>query len=210
MSDNQKTKGYDGVTKVKTPDGEIITFLNIYEALEQDNPRNIFLNGQLYVENRLDTIISMYFGYDNNIRHASILNFLKSRYCDFFSKIKLLSMLINKYDGKNEVPLIENKDVISSLQTIGEIRNSFQHNLIFEEAIKNSIKDGRTFKLTGRKLDTCGNLNGLIEAFKKEVIKLTEELDKIIINKIPHYKIDMETLKKTLTGHSFDNDKEKS
>ncbi|PIN89018.1 hypothetical protein COU60_05075 [Candidatus Pacearchaeota archaeon CG10_big_fil_rev_8_21_14_0_10_34_76] len=201
MSDNHKNKGYDGVTKVQTPDGEIITFLNIYEALEQDNPRNIFLNGQLYVENRLDTIISMYFGYDNNIRHASILNFLKSRYCDFFSKIKLLSMLINKYDGKIEVLLIENKDVISSLQTIGEIRNSFQHNLIFEEAIKNSIKDGRTFKLTGKKLDTCENLNGLIEAFKKEVIRLTEELDKIIINKIPHYKIDMETLKKTLSGH---------
>ena len=113
MENNNKIKSYDGVTKIITNTGVEVTFLNIYEALEQENPRNVFLSGQLYIEDRLDTIISMYFGDDNNIRHSSILKFLKSRYCDFFSKIQFLSMLIEKYkivDGKQEiVNFIENE-----------------------------------------------------------------------------------------------------
>src|SRR3989344_2212400 len=145
MINKEKNKSFDGVTRVQTPNGTQITFLNVYEAIEQENPRNVFLNGQLYVEDRLDTIISMYFGYDNSLRHSSILKFLKSRHCDFFSKTQFLFMLINTYkidrEGKQEiVNFIENGKIISSLQTIGAVRNSFQHNLVYEDAFRNAIK----------------------------------------------------------------------
>jgi len=211
MENDPKIESYDGVTKIITNTGVEVTFLNIYEALEQKNPRNIFLSGQLYIEDRLDTIISMYFGYDNNIRHSSILKFLKSRYCDFFSKIQLLSMLISTYkiniEGKQEaVDFIENGKIISSLQTIGAIRNSFQHNLVYEEAFQNAIKDGSKFIFIDKKLDTCNSLNDLVKNFKEEVILLIGELDKIMLKEFTTHKIDIETLKKVLTN-SEDNNK---
>src|SRR3989344_6693526 len=106
MEDESKIENIDGITRVVTNKGINVTFLNVYEALEDKNPRNVFLNGQLYVEDRVDKIISGYFGHDNSIRHSSILKFLKSEYCDFLSKIKFLSMLINTYkenpEGKKE------------------------------------------------------------------------------------------------------------
>ncbi|MBS3094349.1 hypothetical protein J4474_01655 [Candidatus Pacearchaeota archaeon] len=203
MENNNKIKSYDGVTKIITNTGVEVTFLNIYEALEQENPRNVFLSGQLYIEDRLDTIISMYFGDDNNIRHSSILKFLKSRYCDFFSKIQFLSMLIEKYkivDGKQEiVNFIENKKIISGLKTIGEVRNSFQHNLVYGEAFKNVIKGGHKFIFIDKKLDTCNDLKDLVKSFKEEVILLVGELDKVMIKEFTTHKIDIETLKKALT-----------
>src|SRR3989344_4773638 len=200
MEEQPKIESYDGVTKVLTNKGIEVTFLNVYEALEQKNPRNVFLSGQLYIEDRLDTIISMYFGHDNSICHSSILKFLKSRHCDFFSKIKFLSMLINTYKpnqkGKpEEVYFVENKKIISSLQTIGEVRNSFQHNLVYEKAFQNSIKDGSKFIFMDKKLDTCDNLADLVKIFKEEVVLLTGELDKIIISNFPNHKMDIETLK---------------
>jgi len=201
---NTKIESIDGITRVITNKGLRINFLNIYEALEEKNPRNVFLNGQLYIEDRLDTILSMYFGYDNSIRHSSILKFLKSENCDFISKIKFLSMLINKYKEddkgeKEEVLFIENKKIIPSLRTIGEVRNSFQHNLVFEEAFINAIKDGRTFKLTNKRLDTSKSIQGLVDIFKKEAILLVDELDKIVLKEFATHKIDIETLKKALT-----------
>jgi len=155
----------------------------------------------------------MYFGHDNSIRHSSILKFLKSRHCDFFSKIKFLSMLINTYkpnkEGKQEVvSFIENKKVISSLQTIGAVRNSFQHNLIFEEAFKNAIKDGRTFELIDKKLDVCGSLDDLVKMFKEEVVLLTGELDKVIMKEFATQKIDIETFKKAITNQELDKKEE--
>ena len=42
MEEQPKIESYDGVTKVLTNKGIEITFLNIYEALEQKNPRNVF------------------------------------------------------------------------------------------------------------------------------------------------------------------------
>jgi len=128
MEEQPKIESYDGVTKVLTNKGIEITFLNIYEALEQKNPRNVFLSGQLYIEDRLDTVISMYFGYDNSIRHSSILQFLKSKYCDFFSKTRFLSMLINTYkidrEGKQEIiNFIENGKIIA-IDTADKIKHS--------------------------------------------------------------------------------------
>jgi hypothetical protein len=186
MEEPSKIEEYDGIKKIKTKEGFDILSFNIYDALEQKNPRNVFLNGQLYVENSLDIIISMYFGYDNSIRHSSILEFLKSRNCDFFSKIQLLSMLINTYKpnptGKHEVVhFIEDKKIISSLQTIGEVRNAFQHNLVFDEAFKNAIKDGKTFKLINKRLDTCNNVDDLVKMFKEEVVLLNDKLHNIIL-----------------------------
>lgn len=207
MEDEKDTKieNIDGITGVITNKGLRINFLNIYEALEEKNPRNVFLNGQLYIEDRVDVILSGYFGYDNSIRYSSILKFLKSEHCDFFSKIKFLSMLVNTYKednqgGKEEVPFIENKEIISSLRTIGEVRNSFQHNLIFEEAFINAIKDGKTFKLTNKRLDTCKSIQDLVDIFKEEVILLVDKLDKITIKEFATHKIDIETLKKILTS----------
>lgn len=211
MEDDDKIENTDGITRVVTNKGINITFLNVYEALEDKNPRNTFLNGQLYVEDRIDTIISGYFGHDNSIRHSSILKFLKSEYCDFLSKIKLLSMLINIYKDnhegkKEEVPFIEDKNIIASLRTIGEVRNSFQHNLVFEEAFVNAIKDGKTFKLTNKRLDTCKSIQDLVNMFKEETILLVGELDKIILKEFATHKMDIETLKKILV--SSENDKE--
>ena len=94
MEDKPKIESIDGITRVLTNKGLMVTFLNIYEALEEKNPRNVFLNGQLYIEDRVDTIISMYFGHDNSIRHSSILDFLKSENCDFISKIKFCGLFI--------------------------------------------------------------------------------------------------------------------
>ncbi len=206
-----KIENIDGITRIFTNKGINITFLNVYEALEDKNPRNVFLNGQLYIEDRVDTIISGYFGHDNSIRHSSILRFLKSEYCDFLSKIKLLSMLINTYKDnlegkKEEVSFIEDKKIISSLRTIGEVRNSFQHNLIFEEAFVNAIKDGRTFKLTNKRLDTCKSIQDLVNIFKEEVILLVGELDKIILKEFATHKIDIETLKKILASPESDKE----
>jgi len=203
-ADDTKIENIDGVTGVITNKGLRLNFLDIYKALEEKNPRNVFLNGQLYIEDRVDVIISGYFGYDNSIRHSSILKFLKSEHCDFFSKIKFLSMLIKKYQDNNErkeeVPFIENKKIISSLRTIGEVRNSFQHNLVFEEAFINAIKDGKIFKLTNKRLDTSKSIQDLVDIFKKEVILLVDELDKIILKEFATHKIPIETLKKILTN----------
>ena len=213
MEEQPKIESYDGVTKVLTNKGIEITFLNIYEALEQKNPRNVFLSGQLYIEDRLDTVISMYFGYDNSIRHSSILQFLKSKYCDFFSKTRFLSMLINTYkidrEGKQEIiNFIENGKIISSLQTIGAVRNSFQHNLVYEDAFRNAIKDGSKFILIDKKLDTCNSLDDLVKSFKEEIILLTAELDKIILKEFATRKIDIETLKKALASPESDKKEE--
>jgi len=210
MEDKPKIESIDGITRVLTNKGLMVTFLNIYEALEEKNPRNVFLNGQLYIEDRVDTIISMYFGHDNSIRHSSILDFLKSENCDFISKIKWLSMLIRenkiKLDGKREViKFVENGKIISSLRTIGEVRNAFQHNLIFEEAFRNAIKDGRTFKLIDKKLDTCQDINELVKMFKEEAILLVGELDKIMLKDFTTHKISIEDLKKALTSPESDN-----
>ena len=200
----------DGVNRLVTNTGIPLTFFNVYEALEEKNPRNVFLNGQLYIEDRVDMIISGYFGHDNNIRQDSILKFLKSEDCDFFAKIKFLSMLINTYkldnEGKKEaVSFVENRKIISSLRTIGEVRNSFQHNLVFEEAFINAVKDGRTFKLIDKRLDTCSNIRNLVDMFKEEAILLVSELDKIILKEFATHKIDIETLKKILTSSENDN-----
>ena len=206
-----KIENIDGITRVITNKGLKVNFLNIYEALEEKNPRNVFLNGQLYIEDRVDMIISGYFGHDNSIRHSSILKFLKSEHCDFFSKIKFLSMLINAYKknnkGKKEVvPFIDNKKIISSLRTIGEVRNSFQHNLVFEEAFINAIKNGKTFKLTNKRLDTCKSIQDLVDMFKEEAILLVDELDKIILKEFATHKIDIETLKKILANPESDKE----
>ena len=49
-------KNYDGITEKK--DGSITSCsFNIHEALKNENPRNIFLNGQLYVEMICDSIL---------------------------------------------------------------------------------------------------------------------------------------------------------
>ena len=57
MEDNKNIKGVDGVKRLITNTGVPLTFFNVYEALEEENPRNVFLNGQLYVEDRLDMIL---------------------------------------------------------------------------------------------------------------------------------------------------------
>ena len=164
MSEEQKYENIDGVTKIITNTGIPLTFLNIYDALKDKNPRNVFLNGQLYIEDRLDRLISGYFGCDNNIRQSSILNFLKSRYCDFDSKIEWLFMLIGRDEvnskGERKITMfVENKDIKSSLRAIGAVRNAFQHNLDQWEALIVATKNSNIFKLTGVRPDSCKNIN---------------------------------------------------
>ncbi len=204
MENGNNIEGADGVRRIITNTGIPLTSFNVYEALEEKNPRNVFLNGQLYVEDRVDFILSWYFGYDNSVRLNSIIQFLKSEYCSFISKIKFLSMLVHtdkiNEEGKREVvQFISNKKIISSLITIGEVRNSFQHNLVLQEAFNNAIKGGKKFSLTGKKLDLSNDLNGLVNMFKEEVILLVKELDNLMISEFPMKKISIEDLKKALT-----------
>ena len=213
MENNEDIESSDGVKRIITNIGIPLTFFNVYEALEEKNPRNVFLNGQLYVEDRVDMILSGYFGYDNSVRHNSIVKFLKSEYCNFISKIKFLSMLVHtdkpKDDRNREViPFVNNRKVISSLITIGEVRNSFQHNLDFQEAFSNAIRDGRKFSLIEKRLDSCSDLSGLVEMFKEEVILLVKELDSIMLSEFPTLKISIEDLKKALTSPESDKKEE--
>ena len=192
-------KEYDGITEVYRSDGIKITSFNIHDALDQKNPRNVFLNGQLYLEDSVDMIISWYFGYDNNIRHASIINFLKSGHCDFFTKVEFLSMLINKY---RQVPnslhqtdhFISDRRIIASLRIIGQVRNAFQHNLVADKAFIEASKEGAKFKLTDKRLDTCKNVDELVNLFKEEAFLLYDKLHEMILTEMPHSKIDLKTL----------------
>ncbi|MBI2044137.1 hypothetical protein HYT24_02115 [Candidatus Pacearchaeota archaeon] len=207
----EENKGVDGVKRIITNTGIPLTFFNVYEALEDKNPRNVFLNGQLYVEDRVDAILSWYFGYDNSVRHSSIIKFLKSEYCSFISKIRFLSMLIhtdkpNNKGNREVIPFINNKKIISGLITIGEVRNSFQHNLVLQEAFNNVIKDGRKFSLIDKRLDSCKDLNDLVGIFKEEVILLVKEIDSIFLSEFPTLKISIEDLKKALTSPASDKE----
>jgi len=83
MSEEQKYENIDGVTKIITNTGIPLTFLNIYDALKDKNPRNVFLNGQLYIEDRLDRLISGYFGCDNIKLSGENVDCLCSTNCKF-------------------------------------------------------------------------------------------------------------------------------
>jgi hypothetical protein len=136
---------YDGLTIQEDEESRTVYF-NIDEALSQKNPRNTFLNGQLFIEMVCDRIITKYFckgitGSDNR-RRTVFSDFLKSRDVNFFMKINLLKKLEIYKEGK--LGKLIDKKIITSLKSIGAVRNAFQHNLQHGDAL-NSLTDGDKF-----------------------------------------------------------------
>ncbi len=179
-SENEIIKKYDGLTIKKTGKYMFIGF-NIDEALKQKNPRNVFLNGHLYIEFFCDAIIKYYFDIDNKIKDKVFSDFLESGNCSFSLKIWFMDKLM-KYDENNLLSperLIDKK-IINSLHAISEVRNSFQHNLNLDMAFEKLVKKSdRKFTFIRKKLSQYKELDKLIEDFKKEVKELYNELEKI-------------------------------
>lgn len=141
---------YNGITI--TSDGQFkdVSY-DISEALNQANPRNAFLNGHLFIEMQCDLLLVQYFckgntGADNR-RRTLFSNFLKSRDMDYFTKIRLLKTL--EFISNKGIKKILDKKVYTSLQAVGAVRNAFQHNLDYEDAL-NCLTSGDKFVFASR------------------------------------------------------------
>lgn len=173
-------ENHDGVMVEKNADGGVLVITNIYDALKEDNPRNLFLNGQLHIENLCDILLSWYFCKgttgEDNLRRTVFLDFLKSRDVDFFAKINLLRKVEVFEDGKMKRPF--DGKVYVSLKAVGAVRNAFQHNLIYGEALKH-ITDGDVFVFVNEKktkLTAFKSVDNLKKAFASEAVQLHDEL----------------------------------
>jgi|SRR3989344_6686059 len=177
-------KKYDGMTFRKEGDTTYCSF-NLEEALNQDNPRNIFLNGQLYIEAECDRIIDTFFQTSDGCKNACLTNFLKSKYCRFDTKIAWLTML-KKLDSEKGVVDVVDKKIIAALNSIACVRNSFHHYLIYEDALRNVKK--ATSKLHTKKLSDIEDIDELINCFKKEVTFVYSEIRKLLKKEIERAK----------------------
>jgi hypothetical protein len=176
IPDHVVTKKYDGLTEGFLTNGrERIVIYDIKKALEEKNPRSVFLNGQLYIENECDSLIEIYFTPNNPIKSGVIGSFLTSRYCDFFAKIFILKSLITL----SLEPVIKDLRIFSSLQAVAEIRNAFQHNIEYEKALEQVRRGGR-FAFINKSLKDYLTVDDLLKDFKIEVIELYENIKKIV------------------------------
>ena len=171
------TDEYDGITEGLTDEGDKITIYDLKKALDQESPRSVFLNGQLYIEKECDMIIGIYFAQNNPIKMGVLGGFLTSRYCDFFDKIFILKNLVtNSFE-----PIIKDSKIISSLQAIGEVRNSFQHNIEYVEAM-DQVRKGGKFSFVDKNLKGYSTVENLLEDFKTEVIEVYHKLNDLEIS----------------------------
>jgi len=166
---------YDGVSIKKSGEegGEIHARFDITEALDQENPRNVFLNGQLHLELTCDDVISAYIADRDPVRMGVMNRFLTSRDITFFGKIELMKRFVIKDEKGNQIKMIR-PNVIKSLKSIGEVRNAFQHNLVLDIAIRKLKQTESKFHLTGIKLKECLDLNAFLDGFKREVIEIND------------------------------------
>lgn len=174
---------YDGLT-IRQNGQSKETIFNIAEAMDQDNPRNAFLNGQLFVEILCDSILVQYFckgstGADNR-RRTLFWNFIKSRYVDFFAKIKLLRTL--EIINKSGITKLLDTKTYTSLKAIGAVRNAFHHNLDYDDAL-NCLTAGDKFVFIsnqGKKLSTYKDVETLKINFQTEAYLLHNALNDLV------------------------------
>lgn len=178
-----KKEEYDGLLVTTKGSRRSIRY-NIEKALKQDNPRNVFLNGQLFIEMSCDSLIKVYFTNNDPLRMGILSEFLKSRHFDYFMKIKLIKIL--KYEDSSpsfKPQTIASNQLIKSLISIGEIRNVFQHNLDIHEAMKSVRKiSGSKFSFLDKKLKNYHQVDDLVNDFKKEVITVNKKIVELIFS----------------------------
>jgi hypothetical protein len=173
----KEMKKYDGMTIINDS-GIKTVFYDITEALNIKDPRNVFLNGQLFIELQCDGILTEYFckgetGYDNR-RRSLFSNFLKSKEMSYYTKIKLLKEL--EILENNQMKKIIDKKIYTSLKAIGAVRNAFQHNLEYEEALKSLTGDKFVFLLENKKLSDYEDVEQLRYDFTVETSSLYSSL----------------------------------
>ena len=173
---------YDGITI--TQDNRFTTIsYDISEALNQKNPRNVFLNGQLFIEMQCDLILVQYFckgntGIDNR-RRTLFSNFIKSRDVNFYAKIKLLKTL--ELISKAGISKLLDVQTYTSLKSIGAVRNAFHHNLEYGDAL-NCLTSGDKFMFVskdGRKLSVYEDVETLRTDFISETNSLYSALHEL-------------------------------
>lgn len=177
------TEEHDGI-KVKKKKGTslIITEYNFLDAINNEkDPRKIFLSGQLHLEFQCDGVIFSYFQTDKGLRNGVFSNFLHSEEMSFEKKIKLLGKLLISDKHAKPLRLIDKK-ITKGLRAIARIRNAFQHNLSYEEALKIVLKGGANFGMIDNKLKDCKDIDSLVKNFKEEYEKLYLALHDIIMS----------------------------
>lgn len=168
-----KIKKKKGTTLVVTE----FNFLNDFD--NEKDPRKIFIMGQLHLEILCDWILLSYFKIGNKLGEGIFSDFLKSEDISFMTKINLLDKLtFSKEDNKPE-RLIDKK-VIKGLRAVAQIRNGFQHNLSYEEALNHATKEGANFGTIDVKLSECKDLDLLVINFKEECKQIYFDLSNII------------------------------
>ncbi|MDD5331552.1 MAG: hypothetical protein PHE43_01880 [Candidatus Nanoarchaeia archaeon] len=171
---------YDGLKKIKIGRYTSKRY-NLYEALKQSNPRNVFLNGHLHIELKIDELlVKTLTGKSTLLEYSDFADFLKTRYIDYFGKIILLKMIHINHPTKNiEINLIDN-DLFNDLNVIGAIRNAFHHNLDYDEAMVQLCKGGVKFSSIQKKFVEYDNIQELVSDFKEVVIKVHLKLKKLL------------------------------
>lgn len=175
-----KTVKYDWLTISKDERFTTISY-NISEALNQENPRNIFLNWHLFIELECDSLLIQYYCNNMTNRKRTIFwNFLKSKYIDYSGKIQFLRLAELNRDGK--ITSVISKELYTSLKAVGAIRNAFHHNLDYGDALS-FLTDGDKFilikKPKHKTLASYKDMHELVDDFKSEVITLYEKLHMI-------------------------------
>lgn len=173
---------YDGITIISDGQFKAVSY-DISEALNQNNPRNAFLNGQLFIEMQCDLLLVQYFckgnsGADNRKR-TLFSNFLKSRDIDYYAKIKLLKTL--EYISNKGIKKILEKNIYISLKAVGAVRNAFHHNLEYEDAL-NCLTNGDKFVFASREtkpLSSYMNVEALKNDFISEAYSLYSALHEL-------------------------------
>ncbi|MBI2106742.1 hypothetical protein HYT57_02050 [Candidatus Woesearchaeota archaeon] len=174
-----ETEDYDGVRDTRIGNARSISY-DIEEALDQDNPRNVFLNGQLYTEMSCDLIITLYFSKDDSLKSSILDDFLTSKSIDFFGKINLMRMLLKKTEVENRYEILIPLEIIQTLHAVAEIRNAFHHHLVYTEAMKQVQMGGKFSVGVKKQLKSYHKIEDLTNDFKVVVKILNEELNNVI------------------------------
>jgi len=203
---------HEGVlTKQKKGTSLKTTEFDFFKAINSEtDPRKIFLIGQLYLEFECDAIISIYFQTTDGLRNGVLSDFLKFESISFSTKIKMLKYLAISGKDAKPINLIDSK-IIKGLGAISQIRNAFQHNLTYEEALKSALKEGANFGLINKNISDCKDINSLVKCFKNECENIYLELNKIIMHpELDNSKVIMDILKKKSEEEKIKNDISKS
>ena len=197
-------KSYDGITiKELRQENRLvkITHYNLLEALNQDNPRNVFLNGHLYIEDKCDELLLEYFcyyGYTEEepyflyLKRDVFNDFLRSRHFDYSNKVYLLKNLKLDRDQNPDDVLVESK-IITSLKAIGAVRNAFHHNLVYQDALDKFTKSDKfVFVSESKVLSKYSDTFSLKDDFILEVKGLYRALQGVL-DRLDEYQKKMAT-----------------